>query len=316
MKKFILLTILIPLFSLGQANKYVRQGLRTTDFKEQISLFSQAIDLDDKHLDAYFYRGLAQFNLGEYNSSILDFTKVIFYKPDADSYYNRANAKFNLEDFEGAAFDYEKATELDPNLIDAFSNLGTAKLYLEEYKDAIKALDKAIRLFPTNDIALLHRAKAHMALKNYKLAFSDYRYHLYLNTSSNSYYERGLALLEVKYFKEARKDFAKALKKDRNNIPVYFYLATTHLLLGDYQGAIATYTLLTKRDDLDFDAHLGLALAYLKTSDLKSAKTHFDKVKNILSIREPNNMDSFENTYWHQNQKLYFNQPFEELTKL
>src|SRR5690606_25493474 len=124
MRKYILIaTIVIPLLSFGQANKILRQGLKSTNFNEQIELFTQVIQLEPKNLDAYFYRGLAKYNLGEYNGAILDYTKVIFYKPDADTYYNRGNCKFALQDYVGAKEDYTKALELNKQLVDAIYNL-------------------------------------------------------------------------------------------------------------------------------------------------------------------------------------------------
>ncbi|MEP5340566.1 MAG: tetratricopeptide repeat protein [Algibacter sp.] len=316
MHKLILLIILLPLFTFGQAKKFVRQGIRATDPKEQISLFSQAIEIDSKNLDAYFYRGLAKFNIGEYNTAILDFTKVIFYKPDADSYYNRANSKFNLEDYQGALEDYTKATELDPELIDAYYNLGNTKYYLGDYAGAIKDLSIVLSFFPRDVKTYNQRAQAHMALKNYKKAFKDFRYSILISPNDNAFYNRGIALLDVRYFKEAQVDFFKVIKLNKNNVPAYFYLAASHLFLGEFTAAISTFNVSIKQDALDFDAYLGLSMSYLKSNDLEQAKSHFQKAKNILLVKDSNDIKSFENSYWYQNHYYYFNAAFEKLIKL
>lgn len=316
MKKLYFLIVILPLLTFGQSNKFVRQGLRTQNLEEQISLFSQAIELDSKNLDAYFYRGLAKFNLEEYHEAILDYTKVIFYKPDADSYYNRANAKFNLNDYQGALLDYTKAIEIDPNLIDAYYNLGNTKYFLGDYEGAIKDLTTVISVFSRDANAYTQRANAHFALKNYKDAFKDYRYAIIANPNESTYYNRGLALLDVKYFKEAKNDFFKVLKLNKNNVSAYFYLAASHLFLGEFSAAVSTFKTCTSRDDLDFEAHLGLAITYLKSNNLTDAKNYFQKAKNILGISGSNVVTDFESSYWYQNHYFYFDEAFKKLVKL
>lgn len=316
MRKLIFLILLLPVLTYGQSNKFVRQGLRATKPLEQISLFSQAIELDSKNLDAYFYRGLTRFNLGKFHEAILDFTKVIFYKPDADSYYNRANAKFNLNDYQGALLDYTKAIEIDPNLIDAYYNLGNTKYFLEDYTGAIKDLSKVLRFFPNDANAYNQRANAHFALKNYKAAFRDFRNCIIINQDESAYFNRGVALLEVKYFKEARTDFFKVIKRNKNNIPAYFYLATSHLFLGEFNAAISTFNVCITKDDFDFEAHLGLAIAYSKLDNITEAKNHFQKVKNILRLTDTTTIKDFENSYWYQNHLFYFKEVYKKLGEL
>lgn len=316
MRKLILLIAFLPILCIAQANKFIRQGLRASTPQEKIALFNQAIAVDSKNLDAHFYRGLEKFNLGNYNAAILDFTKVIFYKPDADSYYNRANAKFNLEDYKGALDDYTKATELDPELIDAYYNLGRTKFYLEDYQGAIKDLTKVLNFFPSDASAYTLRAQCYMALKKYKEAFKNFRYSILINKNDDAYYKRGIALLDVKYFKESKSDFLKVIKLNKNNIPAYFYLAASHLFLGEYAPAISTFNVSITNDSLDFDAHLGLAISYLKSNNLEQAKNHFQKAKNILLVKDSVKIEDFKNSYWHQNHYFYFNQVYSELIKL
>jgi tetratricopeptide (TPR) repeat protein len=318
MKQFILIAILFPLFSFGQANKLIRQGLRSTDAKEQIDLFTQAIALEPKNLDAHFYRGLAKYNLGDYDGAILDYTKVIFYNPDADTYYNRGNSKFALQDYMGAKEDFKNALELDPNLLDAIYNLGLATSYLGEYDEAILNFNKIIYEFPEDARAFNQRAMAYMELKNYNEAFTDFARNILLNPDSNAFYSRGYALLSINYYKEAQADFYKAVQLDKNNVPCYFYIGVTHLFLGEYFPAITGFSEAVKLDHLDFDAHLGLALAYYKANDTEQAKTYFIKVKHIINpyVAEDGSIELFSNTYWYKNQYLYFNAVFKELNAL
>ncbi|PKQ43764.1 tetratricopeptide repeat protein [Confluentibacter flavum] len=318
MQKLILIAIIFPLLSFGQANKLLRQGLKSTNFNEQIELFTQVIELEPKNLDAYFYRGLAKYNLGEYTGAILDYTNVIFYKPDADTYYNRGNSKFALEDYAGAKEDYTKALELNKGLIDAIYNLALTNVYLGEFKEAIIDFDKITNLFPGDANAYNQKGMAYMELKNYKEAFNNFANSILLNPNSNAFYTRGIALLSINYYKEAQSDFYKAIELDRNNLPCYFYIGVTHLFLGEFVPAVTAFTESIKFDGLDFDAYLGLAMTQYKANDKTQAKINFQKAKNIISPIAPDDdsIEVFSNTYWYKNQSFYFNDIFKELSAL
>jgi len=318
MQKLILIALIFPLLSFSQANKLLRQGLKSTNYNEQIELFTQVIELDKKNLDAYFYRGLAKYNLQDYTGAILDYTKVIFYKPDADTYYNRGNSKFALNDYEGAKEDYKKALELNNGLIDAVYNLGLTQAYLGEFNEAITNYDKLISKFPGNDNLYIQKAMAHMQLKNYKEAFENFGNSILLNPNSNAFYTRGLALLSINYYKEAQADFYKAIELDKNNLPCYFYIGATHLFLGEFVPAITAFTESIKIDALDFDAYLGLAMAQFKANDKAQAKINFQKAKSIINpnVLSNDSIETFNNTYWHKNQSLYLNTVFKELNTL
>lgn len=317
MQRFIFLALVIPLLSFGQANKLVRQGLKSTSYNEQIQLFTQAIELEPNNLDAYFYRGLAYQNLGNYTAAILDYTKVIFYKPDADTYYNRGNSKFAMQDFEGAKEDYSKALNLNKELFDAIYNLGLAKFYLEDYKGAISEFDKILKDFPRDAKSYNQKALAYMELNNYEEAFKNFALNILLNPDSNAYSSRGFALLTISYYKEAQTDFYKAIQLDRNNLPSYFYLGVAQLFLGEFASSATAFKESIKFDAQDFEAHLGLAMAQYKANDKEQAKISFEKAKNIInSITSETTIDVFRDTYWYKNQLFYFQEIFKELNAL
>lgn len=318
MQKFILIALIFPLLSFSQANKLLREGLKSTDFNQQIDLFTQVIALEPKNLDAYFYRGLAKHNLEDYSGAILDYTKVIFYKPDADTYYNRGNSKFALQDYIGAKEDYTKALELNKGLIDAIYNLGLTKVYLGEFNQAIADFDKISKMFPGDSNIYIQKGMAYMELKNYKEAFNNFGNSILLNPNSNAFTTRGLALLSINYYKDAQADFYKAIELDRNNLPCYFYAGVTHLFLGEFVPAISAFTQSIKFDALDFDAYLGLAMTQFKANDKAQAKINFQKAKSIINPNALNDasIEVFANTYWYKNQTFYFNDFFKELNAL
>ncbi|GAA3609604.1 hypothetical protein Q4Q39_17040 [Flavivirga amylovorans] len=318
MKKYIILTLsLIPLLTYSQANKFYRKAIRETDLNEKINLFTKVLELDSKNLDAYFYRGIAKNDLGDYHGAIVDYSKIIVLKPDADTYYNRGNSRYSLKDFVGAKNDYSKSFELDSTFIDALYSLGCVKYDLEDYKGAIDDFSKVIKVVPDQPKTYTLRAAAHKAIKEYKNALKDYSLAILAEPSAHNFYNRGVFYMEINYYQKANADFTTSLRFNKNNAFAYFYRGASHLLLGKHNSAISDFSMALKFDATDFDAILGLSLAYYKIGDTPNAESNLKKVKSILS---PDNgvmtIDSFANTYWFQNQYFYFNNNMTSLLKL
>ena len=76
-------------------------------------LKGKGTDLKPQDVEAYDNRAIKKCGLGQYESAIADFDRVIELNPqDAEIYYYRGNAKFKLGLNESAEKDYAKAKEL------------------------------------------------------------------------------------------------------------------------------------------------------------------------------------------------------------
>lgn len=316
-KIFFIILILLPTLSYTQPKKLYRKALRTTDLKEKIELLNQVIALEPKNFDAFFYRGIAKNDMEDYYGAILDYSKILIYKPDADTYYNRGNSKFNLQDYLGAKNDYENALKLDSLFIDAQYNLACSKYYLEDYIGSITDLTKIIKINPSEAKFYVQRANALLELKKYKLALQDFSMGILINPNANNYYNRGLTHLNINYYKQAKKDFDKSLSIETDNPSAFFYRGASHLLLGKYKKAISDFKTTLHYNALDYEAILGLALAYFKMNDFPKAKSLLKKAKGIIQSNETKNtgIDLFKDTFWYQNQFYFFKQNFNELNK-
>ena len=62
-----------------------------------IYVYSKTLHLGPFNVEAYYNRGLAQFNLGQYKAAIADYDEALHLKPDyAIAYCNRGLAKRQL----------------------------------------------------------------------------------------------------------------------------------------------------------------------------------------------------------------------------
>ncbi|MDR2905321.1 MAG: tetratricopeptide repeat protein [Helicobacteraceae bacterium] len=99
----------------GQAKNAERRG----DFQAAINLYSQAIAIDPKDVNAYNNRGLAYIKLENYDQAIEDFAQAIALDstialdPEEVLYYNnRGNAHNGLQNYDQARKDGKKARDL------------------------------------------------------------------------------------------------------------------------------------------------------------------------------------------------------------
>ncbi len=312
--------ILVPIISFGQSRKLVRQGKKLTDPQQQIQYYTDAIDLDSENLDAYFYRGIARANLENHWGAMLDFTTVIFKKPDADSYFNRGNSKYAIEDYKGAYEDYNMAIKYDRSFFQAYYNLGITQLHLQKFSDALKSFSFLMSHYPNDSEILTQMGQTLMALKHYKLSLLFFNKTIKLNNNSDAFYNRGMAYLDMKDYKKAMADFNKAISLNPKNDAAHFYLGISQLFKRNYAKAAERFKHTLSYNSLDHEALVGLAIAYYHIDDHDKARLCFRKAKNILTPTDISyridDISLFENTTWNLNEGFIFEAYFDKLNTL
>lgn len=112
----------------------------------------------------------------EYQEKIKEYDKLIEQnKNDVDAYFDRGFAKRNLGDYDGAIKDFINVTELKPNHYQAFCNIGFTKLKLNEYKEALLYSNKAIKVNTHYALAFYIRGFANKELMYYEDAMEDFQ---------------------------------------------------------------------------------------------------------------------------------------------
>ncbi len=136
----------------------VEDCVQTEDIDLAISDFTAEIEsgkLQSHELArAYYNRGSAYGDLGEYRRAIADYDAALQIDPDdADAYNNRGNVYSNLGEHRRAIEDYDQAVRRQPGSIFAFNNRGNAYGDLGDYRRAIEDYDQALRLDTYNAVA-------------------------------------------------------------------------------------------------------------------------------------------------------------------
>jgi tetratricopeptide (TPR) repeat protein len=131
----------IVLFCLGN------KSLTRDASGNSIADYNKAIELNPNHADAYYKRGDAYDEMGEYGKALADYGKAIGLNPnDALAYCNRGCAYGEIGEYEKAIADYNKAIELNPNDALAYYNRGLVYHEKGEVPKAVSDLEKCIGL--------------------------------------------------------------------------------------------------------------------------------------------------------------------------
>ena len=103
-----------------------------SDPKKALNYWNKAIRKNSKSAELYNNRGLAYYNLKQYQKAVSDFSQAIQMKPeDATAYNNRGNAYYEMFKYELAVTDYNKSIELNPDYANAYFNRGLVYYQLD-----------------------------------------------------------------------------------------------------------------------------------------------------------------------------------------
>ena len=129
------------------AEAYYNRGVacgEKGDFDRAIEDFNKVIDLNPDSAEAYYNRGFAYNSKGAIDRAIENYNKAIQLNPNYTlAYYNRGNAYYEKQEFAQSITDYNKTLELKPKLAEAYYNRGEAWLHLGEWEKAKSDLASA-----------------------------------------------------------------------------------------------------------------------------------------------------------------------------
>lgn len=152
---------------------YIDEGIvdiQNGKYQKAIENIDKSIELNNNWEISYFYRGVANQALENYDEAMLDYTKALQINPKmVDAYYNKAYITLSRKDIDtpnisNAIKDLEKALELDPKFIDALFAMAAAYKKLEDYHKALEYLEKLLQIEPQ---AINAKALKNLILKKY-----------------------------------------------------------------------------------------------------------------------------------------------------
>ena len=215
---------------------------------------------------------------GDEHAAIQKFTQAISLKPTVETYYQRGNAQFDLGNYEGAVEDYTAVLEKDPSYLDAYFNRGLAYLELNQLTSDLNNLTAAINDYTkvieeSNDVdAYYQRGLAYQRLHDYQAAIADYTQVIEWNRQDvTALINRGLSYSAAGDKETAIDDFTQAIRIDPNNSQAYYSRGRARFFLADYEGAMNDYTEALRISPDDVDTYVNRCGAYLNLAEYDQA---------------------------------------------
>lgn len=257
-----------------------RIDLSEDRFIEAIRNFNTAIQYKEDHFEAYFLRGIAKFNLSDYQGAADDFSKTLQIHPlYVRALHYRGVANDRLGNYADAMADFAKALSIDPFNADLHVANGATKMHLNRFDDAIKDYDMALLINPDMAYAYLNRGIANKLLNKPEEALKDLNeavYHDYFDIEA--WIRRGMIHLELEHFEEAITDLNQAILLDEQSSLAYFQRGITYLQQGDTLAALADFEKVNKLDPRNALTYYNRALIYSMRKEFDKALPLYDQV--------------------------------------
>lgn len=188
----------------------------------------------DLKIKQYFEDGSKYQDKGEFNKSIIEFTKAI-----------KALKKITSQD-----------ENILINLSSAYNNRGTAYLGVQNYNEALTDFDEALQFNPKELVVIyLNRGIAYSCKKNYDNALNDFnkaieifneemsKNNYSLITLSRIYSNKSLVNYYKKNYNLALDDCNKAIELSKDNVDAYNNKGMIYTNIKEYDIAINNYNI-------------------------------------------------------------------------
>lgn len=202
--------------AVGEAVRIYGAGLKAyerQEFSEAIKLLKKANSIDNKCSGALYTLGASYMWEDDFQSALDAYSKALKLCPDdIELNYRRGFANISLLRYKEAIIDLQKAHKLAPDRGDILTLEGKCHKALGQTSLAVKAYEEAARLSPRDEETLLALANLYLDDKSFEKALvTARRLSSYYKDVGEAYGMAGKALMGLKRYKEAEKEFDLAI---------------------------------------------------------------------------------------------------------
>ena len=238
----------------------------------------------------FFKAGSEFMETFKYEDAVTQFTSAIGVEPsNAEYYYKRGEAYEALHRENEAKDDYEKTIVFAPKNVNAHVRLGAVYNRMGRFEEALVVLNHATAIDKRSQTAYPEKVITLFNLEKYDQALKSSDSAIIIKDNPMNYYWRGIIYTRLNNEFSAKKEFEKAIAKDKKLVEPRLALAELLLKAGDSQAAMAQCNEILKTNDRNTAAYLMRSKVYKANIDFPNAIN--DISKNILI--EPGNPDSY-----------------------
>lgn len=262
--------------------------------------FSMAIEKNPVFTEAFQNRAITRMRLGNYQDALDDFQEAIDLRPDkAGPYYSRGVTFFLSQQYELALSDFNEFVRQESRVVDGYINRGLTHLELKDTLSAMEDFNNAVRTNRYDPNGYTRRGSLHMMQKNYDSALVDFDKAISLDsTYIPPYFNRAIVYSNIQKPVKAIEDFSRVLELDSTSSLTYFNRALIRSDIGDYENALKDYNKVAEYSPNNVLVFFNRANLYSQIGDLRSAERDYTKAIELYP--------DFANAYLNRANVRYF----------
>ena len=191
--------------------------------------FNTTLRQNPIYTPAYHYRAITLSRTGKYEKALKDLAEAVDLRPSYTGlYFSRGVTYFLSQQFAKAVSDFNRFIKAEPKFPDAYLNRGACYLYLQDTTKALSDYNKAIKLNMFDPEGYIRRSRIHAMQNNKDLAIKDLDMAIELDsTNTFAYFNRALINYVLKY--------------EPGNALTLYNRAIIRAQIGDYNNALDDY---------------------------------------------------------------------------
>ncbi|MBO4571462.1 MAG: tetratricopeptide repeat protein [Bacteroidales bacterium] len=270
-------------YDLDHFYSYGRQSLIDGKYALAIENFNILSRLDSTVYEAYFFRGIAKYNLGDFNGAQRDFDRTLHFNPIyTPAYHYRAITLSRMGKYDQALKDLEEAVDLRPSYTGLYFSRGVTYFLSQQFDKAIKDFDMFIRKQPKEADAYLNRGACYLFTGDTIKALNDYNTAIKLRRYDPEGYVRRSRVYGMQGNTDAAiEDLDTAVRLDSTNTFAFFYRALLRFEKKDVRGALDDLNRVLEDEPGNALTLYNRGLILARVEDYHGALDDFDRVINI-----------------------------------
>ena len=270
-----------------------RQFLMEGKYAQAIESFNMLTRLDASLYEAFLFRGIAKYNLGDFLGAQVDFDRSLQINPVfTPAYHYRAITYSRLGKYEEALSDLKEAVDLRPSYTGLYFSRGVTYLLSQQFQKAIDDFNRFIKFEPRVSEAYLNRGASYLYLNDTIKALDDYNTAVLLNKfDPEGYIRRSRVFVLLERYDEALSDLSNAISLDSTNTFAYFNRALVYNSMKNINESLADLNQVLHYDPDNSLTRYNRALIRSQIGDYENALNDYDRVLEI----NPNNVLAYFN---------------------
>ena len=253
-------------------------------------IFFSVFSVSAQNAKQYYKVGEKFVENGLYKDAISQFSSAINIEPDMEkAFISRAKVYVRIKDYESALLDYNKLCIFDSREKEHFFKSAEMSYKLNDYGTCLVTVNKALKISGSYSSALELKFNALFALRKYVEAIEISKQALRYKENDINFYNYGRIQEQLGMWDDALNAYKKALRKNSNFLEVYVAIADIERRKASLSGALGTINKAIAINKNYVEAYKVRSAIYADQMNYSKA---IDDISTILIIN-PNDTEMF-----------------------